>query len=100
MPVARLHVATSDSGQRFYHSAVTVANASGSTNNPVSTSITFTDAFGNGQLPPSYSVHLTPSQSGVWATVTNKTTSGFNAVLTPLSGQAIAAGTMDVLVAG
>jgi hypothetical protein len=98
MPSTRLHVATSDSGQRFYHASQTINNASGSTNTAITTAISFTDTYGNGILPPSYSVHATPSQTGAWVTVTGKTQSGFSVVLTPLSGQAIAAGTIDVLV--
>jgi hypothetical protein len=59
----------------------------------------FTDAYGTGLLPPVYSVQVTPNQA-CSASVTNKTSSGFDVVLTPASGVTLAAGTFDVLVFG
>jgi hypothetical protein len=77
-----------------------VQNAAGSgAGNPVTTSVAFTDNFGVGILPSSYNVLATPSQS-CFVTVTAKTTSGFNVVLTPPAGVTLAAGTFDVLVIG
>jgi hypothetical protein len=46
-----------------------------------------------------YAVNVTPSQP-CFVSVTNKTASGFTVVLTPLSGQSIAAGTFSVSVHG
>jgi cytoskeletal protein RodZ len=49
-------------------------------------------------LPANYSVQAEASQA-CWLSVTNKTQTGFNVVLTPTSGTAtIAAGTIDVTV--
>jgi hypothetical protein len=83
-----------------------VANAAGSGDGAsVTTPLTFEDQFGNGQLPGDsgqgrYTVSVTPSQPCV-ATVTGKTSSGFNVVLTPLSsGAALAAGSFDLIVVG
>jgi hypothetical protein len=59
----------------------------------------FTDAFGTGLLPSIYSVQVAPNQA-CWPSVTNKTISGFDVVLTPASGVTLAAGTFDVLVFG
>lgn len=77
-----------------------VANVSGgAVNVAVTTAVTFyagslpVDANGNGQ----YGVEVTPSQA-CFVSVTSKTGSGFNVVLTPLSTVEIAAGTFDVLV--
>jgi hypothetical protein len=42
-------------------------------------------------------VHVTPSQP-CFVTITNKTPSGFNVVLTPLSTVTLVAGTFDVTV--
>jgi hypothetical protein len=75
---------------------LSVANAAGSTGTPVSTAV----AFPAGALPASYAAFVDPGQPGVFASVSSKTSSGFNVVLTPLSGAAVAAGTINVLVVG
>jgi hypothetical protein len=49
-------------------------------------------------FPRAYTVSVTPSQPCV-VSVTDKTSSGFNVVLTPLSGT-IAKGSIDVMVLG
>jgi hypothetical protein len=73
-----------------------VANAAGgSAGTPVSTSV----SFPAGSLPPNYMVHVTPSQAAM-VSVTNKTSSGFNVVLTPLATVTLAAGTFDAMVVG
>jgi hypothetical protein len=83
-----------------------VANPAGSgAGASVTVAVTFTDQFGNGQLPQgstpqSYSVHVTPSQP-CFVTVSNKTTTGFTVTLTPTaSGVTLAAGSFDVVVVG
>lgn len=49
-------------------------------------------------LPSKYRVHVTPNQA-CFVSVTNKTNTGFNVVLTPTSGTAtLAAGTFDVTI--
>jgi hypothetical protein len=72
-----------------------IANAAGGTAGAsVTTAVTF------GGLPPTYMVHVTPSQA-CFVSVTNKTAFGFNVVLTPTgSGVTLAAGTFDVSVLG
>ncbi len=71
------------------------ANAAGS---GAGASVTTAVAFAPYSLPPAYSVQITPSQPAL-VSVTNKTSSGFNVVLTPLSSSTtLAAGTFDVLV--
>jgi hypothetical protein len=80
--------------------AFNTPNASGATNTPVSTAVSFTDAFGNGTLPQggNYCVVVTPSQA-CFVSVSAKTVSGFNVTLTPTSSStAIAAGSFDCLV--
>jgi hypothetical protein len=83
--------------------AYNVANASGGTGAAVTTAVSFTDQFGNPTLPGDagqgrYTVTVTPSQA-CFVSVTGKTSSGFNVVLTPtLSSTSIAAGTFDILV--
>lgn len=79
--------------------AYNVPNGAGSGSSPVTVSMSFTDMFGVGQLPASgaYSAHVTPSQA-CFVSITSKTASGFNVVLTPLSTGSIAAGSFDVLV--
>jgi hypothetical protein len=77
-----------------------IANASGGTGVAVTTAVSFTDQFGNGTLPANgqYCVAVTPSQAA-FVSVTNKTASGFNVVLTPtLASTAIASGQFDCLI--
>jgi hypothetical protein len=83
-----------------------VANAAGSgAGASVTVPIAFTDQYGTGLLPSgngtqNYSVQITPSQACLVA-ITNKTSSGFNVVLTPTSsGATLAVGTFDVVVVG
>jgi hypothetical protein len=63
----------------------------------VTTAVSFTDRFNNGLLPAIYTVHVTPSQS-CFVTITSRTSSGFNVVLTPLSTVTLAARNFDVTV--
>jgi hypothetical protein len=73
---------------------------SGAASTPVNTTVTFSGQFGAPVLPANgYAVNVTPSQP-CFVSVTNKTASGFTVVLTPLSGQSIAAGTFSVSVHG
>jgi hypothetical protein len=75
-----------------------VANAAGGSNGAaVTTAVSFTDRFGAGLLTANYVVSVMPSQAA-WATITNKTTSGFNVVLTPPATVTLAAGTFDCVV--
>ena len=54
----------------------------------------------NGNVPPNYSVAVTPNQAA-FVSVTNKTATGFDVTLTPtVSTATIAAGTFDVVVFG
>lgn len=70
-----------------------VANAAGG---GAGTSVTTPVAMTG--LPASYAVHVTPSQDATFY-VTNKTTAGFDVVLTPrLAANTLAAGTFDVVV--
>jgi hypothetical protein len=73
-----------------------VANLSGSTGAAVTTAVTFVA----GALPTAYAAFVDPGQPGVFASVSAKTISGFNVVLTPLSGAAVAAGSFSVLIVG
>ena len=74
-----------------------VANASGAVGVAVTTAV----SFGAGQLPPNYAVFVDCGQASVIASVTAKTSTGFNVVLTPLSTSvAVAASTFNVLVVG
>jgi hypothetical protein len=50
-------------------------------------------------LPANYYVHMTPNQPNAFATVSNKTTTGFTITLSPLSTYTIVAGTVDFIVA-
>jgi hypothetical protein len=78
------------------------ANAAGSgAGSAVSTSVSFVDKFGSALLPAalSYLVNVSASQP-CFITVTNKTASGFNVVLTPPAGVTLAAGTFDLVVLG
>ncbi len=60
--------------------------------------MTFQDQYGDGTLPAHYSVVVTPSQA-CFASVTSKTASGFNVVLTPKDGSTtLSSGTFDVVV--
>jgi hypothetical protein len=77
--------------------AYNIANGAGSGSSPVSVSVSFVDQFNNGTLPAGYAVAVSPSQA-CFVSVTGKTASGFNVVLTPLSTGTIAAGQMDILV--
>jgi hypothetical protein len=49
-------------------------------------------------LPANYYVHMSPNQPNVFATASNKTTTGFTITLTPLSTYQIVAGTIDFVV--
>jgi hypothetical protein len=83
--------------QMIYGARANVANAAGAgAGDAVTTALTFEDQYGNGTLPPEYSVVVTPSQACM-VSVTDKTTSGFNVVLTPASGT-LEAGTFDLVV--
>jgi hypothetical protein len=75
---------------------LTVANASGTTGAAVVTAV----AFVPGALPTSYAVYVDAGQAGVFASVSAKTTTGFNVVLTPLAGAAVAAGSFSVFLVG
>jgi hypothetical protein len=71
-----------------------VSNAAGGSGGAsVSTPV----SFPVGSLPPTYMVHITPSQPAM-VSVTNKTSSGFSVVLTPLSTATLPAGSFDCLV--
>jgi hypothetical protein len=75
-----------------------VANAAGGGNGQaVTTPVSFVDRFNQPLLPQNYVVQVMPSQS-CFVTITGKTMSGFNVVLTPLSTVTLAAGTFDVTV--
>jgi hypothetical protein len=65
----------------------------------VTVAVAFVDRFGNGRLPGSlhYNVHVAPSQPS-FVTITAKSLTGFNVVLTPPSGATLAAGTFDCTV--
>jgi len=70
-----------------------VANAAGS-----GSGATVTTSISLGGLPANYRVHVTPNQA-CFVSVTNKTTAGFDVVLTPVDGTTtIQAGTFDVTV--
>jgi hypothetical protein len=71
-----------------------IANAAGgSAGATVTTAVSFPSG-----LPAAYFVQVVPSQA-CFATVTSKTATGFNVVLTPTgSGVTLAAGTFDVMV--
>jgi hypothetical protein len=68
-----------------------VANVAGAASAAVTTAITGLD------LPANYIVDVECNQD-VFVTITNKTNSGFNVVMTPLTGVAVAAGTFNVRV--
>lgn len=70
-----------------------VANAvGGGAGAAVTTSVSFAN------LPANYTVVVNPGQDATWY-VNNKTSSGFDVVLTPrLAANTLAAGTFDVLV--
>jgi hypothetical protein len=71
-----------------------VVNASAGAGVAVTTAV----SFPAGSLPAAYMVHVTPSQFCL-PTVTAKTNSGFNVVLTPnIAANSIGAGTFDVMV--
>jgi hypothetical protein len=76
-----------------------VANASGGSNGvAVTTAVSFVDRYGVGLLPAAnYVVQVMPSQA-CFPTVTNKTATGFNVVLTPLPTVTLGIGTFDVTV--
>jgi hypothetical protein len=73
-----------------------IPNLSGSTGVAVTTAVSFVA----GALPVNYAVFIDPGQPGVFASASAKTINGFNVVLTPLSGAAVAAGTISVLIVG
>lgn len=70
-----------------------VANASGAASAAVTTAVSGLD------LPANYFVDIECNQN-VFVTITNKTQSGFNVVMTPLTGVAVAAGTFNVKITG
>ena len=71
----------------------TITSAAGSGAGPVTTAVTF-----SGELPATYNAFVTPNINAT-ASITNKTSSGFNVVLNPpLASATLAAGTFDVLV--
>jgi hypothetical protein len=92
-------ISADGNAQMIYAARANVANAAGgSAGTAVTTALTFVDEYGVGVLPAEYAVVVTPSQA-CFATVTNKTTSGFNVVLAPTgSGITLAGGTFDALV--
>jgi hypothetical protein len=70
-----------------------VANASGAAAAAVTTAVTF--AY---ELPANYVPVVNPGQDATWY-VTNKTSTGFNVVMTSrLAANGITAGTFDVVV--
>jgi hypothetical protein len=84
--------------QMFYAARPNVANAAGAGEGAaVTTAVAFVDQYGNGTLPPEYSVIATPNQA-CFVSVSNKTASGFSVTLTPLSGATLAAGEFDLIV--
>jgi hypothetical protein len=75
-------------------------NPAGSAGNPVIVTISnLVDSLGNGMLPHtgSYGVVVSASQA-CFASVSNKTASGFEVTLTPISGGSIGAGVFDCWV--
>jgi hypothetical protein len=68
-----------------------VANLSGAASAAVTTAVSGLD------LPANYMVDVECNQQ-VFVTITGKTQSGFNVVMTPLTGVAVAAGTFNVRV--
>jgi hypothetical protein len=77
-----------------------VAGSGAGSSVTTSLATTFQDNFGNPLLPAQglYSVQVTPNQPAT-ASVTNKTSSGFSVVLSPLPSTAtLAAGQYDILV--
>jgi hypothetical protein len=73
---------------------VAIANVAGGSNGAA---VTTAVSFAPGSLPTNYFVIAQASQI-CSVTITNKTNSGFNVVLTPASTVTLAAGTFDVLV--
>jgi hypothetical protein len=76
--------------------------AGGSAGASVSTAVTatLTDQFGNGRLPNSYAVVVSPSQACL-VSIGSKTSSSFNVILTPSPATAtLAVGSFDVIVIG
>ncbi|MGH8220900.1 MAG: hypothetical protein ACREUT_20385 [Steroidobacteraceae bacterium] len=70
-----------------------VANASGADGAAVTTTVTFDEP-----LPAQYVPVVNPGQDATWY-VTNRTTDGFDVVLTPrLAANALAAGHFDVAI--
>jgi len=91
---------TDDNSQKHFTAVLNgLANAGGSTGAAVTTAVSFVHAqYGTPLLPPAgYSVSVTPSQP-CFVSVTAKTSSGFNVVLTPLAANAISAGSFDCTV--
>jgi hypothetical protein len=95
-----LRIADNNGALHIVAFIASVANASGAPSAAVTTPVSFTGLYGAPLLPANgYAVNVTPSQP-CFVSVTNKTTSGFSVVMTPLSGQSIAAGTFSVSVHG
>jgi hypothetical protein len=100
MPIP--HLVTDNQARTFaIASQIGVPNAAGgSAGASVSTPVSFTDQYGNGLLAAVYTAYVTPSQT-CFVTITGRTSTGFNVVLTPTSGSVtLAAGTFDVTVVG
>jgi hypothetical protein len=75
---------------------MSVANAAGAASAAVTTAV----SFPAGSLSTTYAVFVDAGQPSVFATVSAKTSSGFNVVLTPLTGNSVAAGSFNVLLTG
>jgi hypothetical protein len=93
-----LHIITDNQAiQAVVASQLGIANAAGGS---AGASVTTAVSFSAG-LPANYFVSVTPSQA-CFATVTGKTSTGFNVTLTPASpggvNATLAAGTFDVAV--
>jgi hypothetical protein len=98
------HRLTSNHGEPIvFGKKFAIANAAGSgAGAAVSTAVSFVDKYGSALLPAalSYLVNVSPSQPA-FVTITNKTPSGFNVVLTPKdSSTTLSAGTFDLTVMG
>ncbi len=94
--------ATAQQGQvNTFAALANVANGAGAgEGDTVTVAVTFEDQYGNGLLPSNYAVSVLPSQAA-FTSVSDKTTSGFNVVLSPAApGDTLAAGCFDVIVFG
>jgi hypothetical protein len=84
------------SDRLFVGLQLSVANAAGAASTPVVTAV----SFPAGALPANYAVFIESGQPGVFASTSGKTSSGFNVVLTPLTGAAVVAGVFNVFIVG